>query len=101
MRLGDLDALEQIFLDESKRLREYMDSEDCSKEEREYIKTFLPTVEWARKTVHRISTIDAVPVVRCKDCKHYWKNVNTFGYSGVCATVSDNDFCSYGERGDG
>ena len=54
------------------------------------------------RILHTSKTIDAVPVVLCKDCKHYWKNVNTFGYSGVCTTVSDNDFCSYGERrGDG
>ena len=45
--------------------------------------------------------VDAVPVVRCKECEHYWKNVNTFGYDGVCTTVSDDDFCSYGKRKDG
>ena len=44
---------------------------------------------------------DMVAAVRCKDCKHYWKNVNTPGYSGKCVTVSDDFFCAYGERGDG
>ena len=41
-------------------------------------------------------TIDAVPVVRCKDCKHHHY---------ICMSNfldrSDNDFCSYGERKDG
>lgn len=97
MRLGDLDALEQFFLYESKRLREFMNSEDCDKEEREYINTFLPTVEWARKTVHGISTIDAVPVVRCGKC--------VFRFcTGRCAKsglyMDDDGFCSFG-RGDG
>lgn len=41
---------------------------------------------------------DMVYVVRCKDCKHYWKNKNTPGYLDKCVTVSDDDFCSYGER---
>ena len=38
--------------------------------------------------------IDAVEVVRCKDCKGY----------EVCRNMkpkSENDFCSYGERKDG
>ena len=46
-------------------------------------------------------TIDAVEVVRCRDCKHYWKNKNTPGYLDKCVTVSDNDYCSDGERKDG
>ena len=43
-------------------------------------------------------TVDAVPVVRCKDCFHFW--------DGVCKAhidviyVDDNDFCSMGERKD-
>ena len=45
-------------------------------------------------------TIDAVPVVRCKDCKNY-------GDEYFCPLLSladytdPNDFCSYGERKDG
>lgn len=47
--------------------------------------------------------IDAVPVVRCKDCKH-------LGFKGLCdgvcnkkmvGIVNPDDFCSYGERRDG
>ena len=43
-------------------------------------------------------TVDAVEVVRCKDCFHFW--------DGVCKAhndviyVDDNDFCSWGERKD-
>lgn len=77
MRLGDLDSLEQFFLHESKRLREFMNSEDCDQEERKYISTFLPTVEWARKTVHGISTIDAVPVKRS-----FWECYETSAFGG-------------------
>jgi hypothetical protein len=45
-------------------------------------------------------TIDAVPVVRCKDCKHY----NTIGCSkgfGWCENIdrgtSDNFYCANGK----
>lgn len=44
-------------------------------------------------------TVDAVPVVRCKDCEHY------SGSSSVCnlylhfsIAVKPDDFCSHGER---
>ena len=45
---------------------------------------------------------DAIPVVRCKDCK-YWQD-NNDGYPneecrwGHGETPDANDFCSYGER---
>lgn len=49
-------------------------------------------------------TIDAVEVVRCKDCKHrYVSGVFTTHYY-VCdfldAENKDDGFCSYGERGE-
>ena len=45
-------------------------------------------------------TVDAVPVVRCKDCK-YWED-GYFGYCTKTHTAMDYDaFCSYGERREG
>ena len=47
-------------------------------------------------------TIDAVPVVRCRECKYRFKN-NGHDKSG-CPIIDaniwmdDDDFCSYGER---
>lgn len=53
-------------------------------------------------------TVDAVPVVRCLDCKHWdsetWlcDNHSTFGHHGLDWNMfSEDDFCSYGERKDG
>ena len=49
-------------------------------------------------------TVDAVEVVRCKDCKNWHRFVDTYGAcrTGHCFTndtrMSENDFCSYGER---
>lgn len=51
-------------------------------------------------------TVDAVPVVRCKDCKHYCSFYNECSEEHNHYTeegfreVHDNDFCSYGERKD-
>lgn len=50
-------------------------------------------------------TVDAVPVVRCKDCKHcYLAGKAPFMYyacdiaNGLGAGCKEDDFCSYGER---
>ena len=51
-------------------------------------------------------TIDAVEVVRCKDCKHYkpqkksahWENRANYCNRIVTIKVQPYDFCSYGER---
>ena len=53
-------------------------------------------------------TVDAVPVVRCKDCKHYrpqkksahWENRANYCNRIVTIKVQPYDFCSYGERKD-
>lgn len=60
----------------------------------------------------RAPTVDAVEVVRCRECKH-WKPSgskagNSFSdmeYIGGCEFTNycrhESDFCSYGERKDG
>ena len=51
-------------------------------------------------------TVDAVPVVRCRDCKHAW--IHPCGYvychrdgrNAYEMTFNLDSFCSYGERKD-
>ena len=51
-------------------------------------------------------SVDAEPVVRCKDCKRWDDDPDTYGKSdgpvGKCMksfeTTIPDDFCSYGER---
>ena len=48
-------------------------------------------------------TIDAVEVVRCKDCKHFRRNLENDTYCDCVGGLDDpeeNDFCSYGEQED-
>ena len=51
-------------------------------------------------------TVDAVPVVRCRECKHRGTDDCIFHIKGEPADEElllklDNDFCSYGKRKEG
>ena len=58
--------------------------------------------EGACEQIKSMPTIDAVPVVRCKDCVMYQssgKSGLNLGWCPVCSFVRwGDDFCSYGER---
>ena len=65
-------------------------------------------LRWVRKH----PTIDAVPVVRCKDCNNYADAIGKdsgkpCGYgqckwpTGIRGIVCADDYCSFGERKDG
>ena len=50
-----------------------------------------------------LPTVDAVEVVRCKDCKWYerrypWSGHVYYECSYIEAPMDDNDYCSLGER---
>lgn len=73
----------------------------------ERVGDFNLLVRAVRAMIERVPTIDAVPVVRCKDCKFY----NTIDWDGnvLCGCnlksgmvdITPDGFCSYGERRDG
>ncbi len=50
--------------------------------------------------IDRMPTIDAVPVIRCKDCKYYIWEIDTCNeqHSTVHNIVHENDYCSRAER---
>ena len=55
------------------------------------------------KEIDRAPTIDAVPVVRCKDCKWLYDEMDDYccrSHRGL-VRICENSFCSYGERKDG
>lgn len=43
-------------------------------------------------------TVDAVEVVRCKDCKNYGTDGNRLNCNVFCCSMPKNGFCSMGER---
>ena len=60
-----------------------------------------------KSILHSAKPIDAVPVVRCRDCKHAW--IHPCGYvychrdgrNAYEMTFNLDSFCSYGERKEG
>lgn len=52
-----------------------------------------------------LPAVDAVPVVRCRDCKHYERGVCVCPYlcvsGAACLYPQPEHFCSYGERRNG
>ena len=52
----------------------------------------------AIKALKEQERVDAVEVVRCKDCKHYWKNKPSDDVPACLASQKDEAFCSEGER---
>jgi hypothetical protein len=57
-----------------------------------------------KKLVESAPGVDAVEVVKCKDCKSWTRHGGVASYSptGACSSWADTtlgvDFCSYGER---
>lgn len=65
-----------------------------------------PTREEFVRFLKKQPTVDAVPVVRCRDCKHRGTDDCIFHIKGEPADEElllklDNDFCSYGKRKEG
>ncbi len=61
-------------------------------------------IETATAFLNEVADADVVPVVRCKDCKHYKKINYDDVNSSTCEITTKRqqhyDFCSYGERKD-
>lgn len=74
----------------------------------EWAKGYDSAIDTAINIIESMPAADVVPVVRCKECKHYQNHPNGLcylhtepygdGYKGDAVCVEDNDFCSYGER---
>lgn len=61
------------------------------------------TVDICSEEVKRSLTVDAVEVVRCKDCKQWdketgWCNQHSSFIDDSWEMFDENDFCSYGDR---
>ena len=56
---------------------------------------------YAKYMLDKMPTVDAVPVVRCLECKWYEKSVGLCNWCSSDITRNfrdEDDFCSYGER---
>ena len=83
MRLIDADALQNTLLPITTAL------------EHEY-GSLGGAVSGVMKHIDNAPTVDAVPVVRCRECKY---RDGTPGQPNIqCGQMHEDDFCSYGER---
>lgn len=98
MRLIDVDNV--IF--EFNRMLDIADERNARPDQKEEFKTIRTYIEWARYVVECAPIVDAVEVVRCKDCKHYCPvYADTMGGRDclLLKTITKaDDYCSYGER---
>ena len=73
--------------------------DECSQESR-----FRVHYGYAKSFIDNAPTVDAVPVVRCRECKHCDpENYHCDHPMGTAAPLKrkPDDFCSYGERKEG
>lgn len=98
MRLVDAD----IFASEL----DFTDADVCEEFPDGYCEVGISR-EKIRELLRDIPTVDAVPVVRCKDCVNGTFCLNSQGSEYVDCILDDysvrkpDDFCSYGERKEG
>ena len=94
MRLIDADAL---FNWGKHKLSDAVKYGNKDEEHQDFSYSTLMMYEIADE-VDDAPTIDAAPVVRCKDCKHYQTDV-LFNSNYCCGRRrKPDDYCSYGER---
>ena len=98
MRLIDADAFESVL--------DYADSDVCEEYPGGYCESGFSR-EKIKELLRDIPTVDAVPVVWCKDCVNGTVFVNKQGAEYVDCVLDDysvrkpTDYCSYGKRKEG
>mgnify|MGYP000124162702 CR=1 FL=1 len=68
----------------------------CDKEHAN--KHFINGIESVMEYAELLPTVDAVPVVRCKDCKKLGTGECPMEQDYPWISTDSDDFCSYGER---
>lgn len=89
MRLIDADNVRDLFDAEFKETRKLILAGET------HLDNLAEGFTEADQVIRQMPTVDAVPVVRCRDCQKF----KTYGCRMVASGY--DDFCSYGERKDG
>ena len=89
MRLIDADNVRDLFDAEFKETRKLILAGET------HLDNLALGFTEADRVIRQMPTVDAVPVVRCRDCRKF----KTYGCRMVASGY--DDFCSYGERKEG
>lgn len=89
MRLIDADNVRDLFDAEFKETRKLILAWET------HLDNLAEGFTEADRVIRQMPTVDAVPVVRCRDCRKF----KTYGCRMVASGY--DDFCSYGERKEG
>ena len=57
-------------------------------------------IDWCRRVLEAQPTVDAVPVIRCRDCKYWRKTKKQCGYTYLLPQFEAEEYCSRAERKD-
>ena len=76
-----------------------MASDLISREAAIYAMYYKPSYKMAIEVLKEVPAVDAVPVVRCRDCKFYYGVNEECGCNG--GYHSEDWYCADGERRDG
>jgi hypothetical protein len=92
MRLIDADAVKDSFCGVCSIKKRYGESSEMCRDYKDLLGNGCSVM----RLIEAAPTVDAVEVVRCKDCKHYGTSgcaMDAFSFD-----VTEESFCSYGER---
>ena len=109
MRLIDADTIEPFLKEERDFHKKMYDNmqQPCEHDDKQIVGAYYTAYSKSYRAIKDAPTIDAVPVVRCKDCKHRDpedKRCDCGGHEwvkGKILPVKDDWFCADGERKDG
>lgn len=104
---AEAEGVQILQKERGKTMSRYINREDLLKNLKQFAPEYLKPL--IVSLIEKQPTADVAEVVRCKDCKHFDKNKGyrdtKFSFS-FCDKfhhniITENDFCSYGERMDG
>ncbi len=109
MKLINAYELKQAILKERDRIPRYTTERYDFRTDKEYKagNYMRGGIRRALRCLEEASAVDAVPVVRCKDCIYYenkegtgWCDLNSYIYTGggEWNSFDEADYCSHGER---
>ena len=64
----------------------------------EYCKPYPHVYQVMRSVLKQLPIVDAVPVIRCRDCKFWLKTKKQCGYTYLLPHFEAGEFCSRAER---